>query len=181
MIKKRPEKQQKSENIKEVVQQSQIETVFNQEKIIANCEQNLNNVTNKTASILDKFENCKSIGKSRDIGKGAAALSLVNSKNGMRVTLGAEVYRRINSPDKIQIAFSADEIAVFKSLPENKNYFRPRITGKVKKAIIYSADLVREITNKYGLEFNNRVSYSFYDVRYITENGITIALVKVKK
>lgn len=176
MIKKRPEKQQKSESTKEVVQQSQIED-FNQ----VNCEEILNNVTNKTISILDKFEICKSIGKSRDIGKGAAAVSLVNSKNGMRVTFGAELYRRINSPDKIQIAFSADEIAVFKSLPENENYFKPRITGKGKKICIYSADLVREITDRYGLDFSDRVSYSFYDVRYVTENGITIALVKVKK
>ncbi|SHH78937.1 hypothetical protein SAMN02745135_02139 [Caloranaerobacter azorensis DSM 13643] len=175
MIKKRLEKQLKSENTKEVVQQNHIEDFKD------NCEEILNNVTNKTTSILDKFENCKSFGKSRDIGKGAAAMSVVNSKNGMRVTLGAEVYRRINSPDKIQIAFSIDEIAVFESLPENENYFKPRITGKSKKVIIYSADLVREITDKYGLEFNNKVSYSFYDVRYVTENDITIALIKVKK
>lgn len=129
---------------------------------------------------FNKFKVSKSKGTRKAGGKGFGALSVVNNRNGMRVTIAAEVYDKIGSPEKLQFAFSDNEVAVFSSLPDNLNYFQPRGKGTGKKALIYSAPLVREITEKYGLDFKGISMKTFYDVRYEINEDVTIAIIKIR-
>lgn len=108
----------------------------------------------------------------------AGVMSLVNSDCGKRVTLSKDLMNKLNNPTKVAISFSEEYIAVGETLPNNNNELTIKLSGK--KGVIYSAGIVSEITNKYGLDFNNRTSITFYEVDYIEVNESTIAIINVK-
>lgn len=132
--------------------------------------------TNKTYN-LEMFQPALSKTTSRSNSR-AGIMSVVNSNCGKRITLSKELMERLNNPSKIAMSFSEEYIAVGATLPNNNNQLN--VKKEEKKCFIYSAGIVSEITNKYGLDFSNRTSITFSEVDYIEADENTIAIIKAK-
>lgn len=130
---------------------------------------------------VDLISDLKAVGskhKSKD-GGGESAFSMVNTTDhGKRITLSPNLISKIGSPPKVQIAVNAKGIAVGSKLPENDSSFTLRKMGS--KAVIYSAELVDELTALFELDFSNKSSISFYDVTYLSIDDIEVAFVPLR-
>ena len=136
----------------------------------------MKNVLENNVRILEEFIPAISKCKGRNSNKGS--ISIVNAKTGKRITINKSILDKIGVKDKLQFAFSDDEIAISKELPNNENYFKVRVSNN--KGNIYSSELVLEITDLYTLDFNNKTSITFDDIKYNNINGIDVAMIKVK-
>lgn len=70
-------------------------------------------------------------------------------------------------------------IAIGGELPDNDTYFTLRKIGR--KGVVYSTELVDEITALFELDFSERSSISFYDVSYLSVEDTEVAFVPLKK
>ncbi|MFH5834457.1 hypothetical protein ACHAL6_00095 [Proteiniclasticum sp. C24MP] len=108
-------------------------------------------------------------------------MSLVNSpKSSMRMTLDKDMISKVGSPSSIQVGFTTEGILIGKLLSSNKKedgYFILKPSGG--KYVVYSSPLVREITEKFSLDFSQRVSRSFDKVDYVKVGKYTVAHIKV--
>lgn len=128
-------------------------------------------------NVLDGFEPAKSKTIPRSTSKGGV-VGIVNSKSVKKISISREAVSRMNNPKYISISLSRDSFAIGEELPNNNNLLNIKTDNG--KAVIYSSELISEITDKYGLDFSNRTSITFSDVEYIQHNGFTIAIIKVK-
>ena len=164
----------------EILQQQE---EFNQESekdLIEEIEDEVMINTNQDKVIEYSLEDFKS-STSKTIPKittEAGAMSVINSKNGKRVPFSKDVMNELNNPESVSISFSDESLAVAERLPNNNNQLKVKNIGN--KGVIYSAGLVSEITDKYGLDFSNRTSITFSEVNYIENNGCTVAIIKIK-
>jgi hypothetical protein len=109
----------------------------------------------------------------------AGALSIVNSeKNGKRITLSREVTEKLNDPETVQFSFSERQILIAEELPNHNNRFTVKKHGA--RGVIYSSSLVQEITERFKLDFSNRVSITLHEVKYAKSNGKRVAIITVK-
>lgn len=108
----------------------------------------------------------------------AGVMSVINSKNCKRVVLDSNVIYKLNNPKTISISFSDDSLAIAERLPNNDNLLKLKSIGK--KEVIYSSRLVSEITDKYSLDFSNRVSITFSEVNYVKCKGYIVAIIKIR-
>jgi len=108
----------------------------------------------------------------------AGLMSVINSKrNGKRITLSDPVLKHLGPVDSVEIAFGDDEIAIAGKLPMNGQRFG--IKRSSRKATIYSTGAVQEITDKFNLDFENRVSITFHRGRFGMVNGRPVVIIKV--
>jgi len=106
-------------------------------------------------------------------------MSLVNSaKNGKRLTLHRSVMEALGNPKTLQVALGSDKIAVGERLHGDEQSYNLK-RGK-NRGIIYAAGLVREITERYGLDFSGRTSITFREVEYHRAGGHPVAVIKVR-
>jgi hypothetical protein len=126
---------------------------------------------------LNNFMSSSSYGTSGRKGE-AGALSLVNSnKNGKRLTISKDCWGHLDNAENVQISFSDSQIAIAKELPGNENFFNVKPYGT--KGVIYSKNLVHEITDLFELDFSNKVSITFYDVDYVNTGEHTVVIITV--
>jgi len=97
--------------------------------------------------------------------------------NGKRVAIAQEVIKKIGSPEHIQIALNHAGIAIGVGFTGDDNYFQLRKAAN--KAVIYSSQLVAELTEAFGLDFTNVTSVSFQDVTYLKVGSRDVAFVKM--
>lgn len=135
----------------------------------------MKNALENNSEILEEFIPATSKCRGRNYNKGG--VSIVNAKTGKRITINKSILDKIGVKDKLQFAFSDDEIAISKELPNNENYFKVRVSNN--KGNIYSSELVLEITDLYTLDFNNKTSITFDDIKYNNINGIDVVMIKV--
>lgn len=109
----------------------------------------------------------------------AGVMSVVNSKSSKRIVLSKELMDKLNAPTKVAISFSEECIAIGRTLPNNNNQLIVKPIGK--KGAIYSSGVVSEITDMYGLDFNNRTSITFSEVDYIEADVSTVAIINAKQ
>ena len=136
----------------------------------------MKNVLENNVGILEEFIPAISKCKGRNSNKGS--ISIVNAKTGKRITINKSILDKIGVKDKLQFAFSDDEIAISKELPNNENYFKVKVSNN--KGNVYSSELVLEITELYTFDFNNKTSITFDDIKYTNINGFDVAMIKVK-
>jgi hypothetical protein len=110
-------------------------------------------------------------------GGGAGVMSIVNSKNGKRVTLSKNLVEHLGNPKSVQIGLSNHQIAVAEYFSDEYTSYSWCTGGA--KSIIYSSELVKQLTDQYGLDFRNRTSITFAEVEYIEHEGKMIALITV--
>jgi hypothetical protein len=114
--------------------------------------------------------------KERTAGK-AGVMSIVHSKNGMRVALSKELMQRLGHPESVQIGYLNGQIAVSSHLGDAFTSYPLRQSGT--KRIIYRAELVKEITDRFQLDFHERTSITFREASYKKKGNSVIALIKV--
>ncbi|MCM3625640.1 hypothetical protein M4D70_26085 [Brevibacillus borstelensis] len=134
--------------------------------------------TEEEETCLSDFSPSSSNGASHRTA-GAGVISIIKTtKNGNRITLASEVNQEIGEPERVQIAFTEREIAIAEELPNNDNYFM--VKKQKSKGVIYSASLVKEITERFGLDFSDKVSITFHKVRYVQSGQKPVAIITVE-
>ena len=114
---------------------------------------------------------------SRSLGE-AGVLSIIKAKTGNRITLGKSLLDELNNPEKIQISFAEDSVIIAEKLPNNDSSFNVKLTGT--KGIVYSAGLVREISELFKLDFSDKTSITFSEVEYVLNEDYPVAIIKIK-
>lgn len=110
----------------------------------------------------------------------AGVLSIVNSKkNGKRVSLSRELMEQLANTETVQIGFTDQLIAISEYLGDQYTSYMLRKSGS--KSIIYSSELVKQITEKYHLNFTNRTSFTFTEASYKSQGDKKIAFVNIRK
>jgi len=119
---------------------------------------------------------CNQKGKA---GGKAGVLSVVNSNNGMRVVLSKELMEHLNYPKTVQVGLADHRIAISEYLGDDYTSYPMSKSGT--KSIIYRSELVKQMTERYQLDFRDRTSITFSEVTYKELHGEPIALIKVKE
>lgn len=126
---------------------------------------------------LDSFKPSESKVRSKSIGE-AGAMSIVNAKTGKRIIVSREVMEKLNNPERVVMSFAVNKIAIGEQLPNNDNYIK--IKALKSKGVIYSAEIVKEITDIYELDFSNKTSITFLDVEYVKYEENVVAIITVE-
>ncbi|MGL6105025.1 hypothetical protein [Romboutsia sp.] len=131
----------------------------NIKEVITVDEMNESNLNNKVYNPL-KVIKPKSMSKTRDTKSSKGICTVINSKqNGKRLILAKETMDYLKNPSKIEVGFTEDGIVIAEKLPENGVEFSIKKSGN--KMVIYSSELVKEITQLFNLDFSDRVSITF--------------------
>lgn len=126
---------------------------------------------------LDLFKPSESKVRSKSIGE-AGAMSIINAKTGKRIIVSREVMEKLNNPERVVMSFAVNKIAIGEQLPNNDNYIK--IKALKSKGVIYSAGIVKEITDIYELDFSNKTSITFLDVEYVKYEDNVVAIITVE-
>lgn len=111
---------------------------------------------------------------------GPSKLTVVNTeKYGKRIALASEIIETIGSPSEVQVFLNNTGLVISEASEDSENPFRLRVSGN--KYIIYSSDLVQEITNAFQLNFSQVTSVSFQNVQYITRHDQILAFVELRQ
>lgn len=132
---------------------------------------------NDESQSLDDFEGVKSTESSKHKRAINGVISLVNTKSGKRLIIAKSLIGNINNPIKVVIGLSKNKLAIGEKLPANENYFT--VKDYKGKGVIYSADLVKEISEKFKLDFSNRTTITFEEVEYIEFEDTTVAIITI--
>ena len=108
----------------------------------------------------------------------AGAMSVINSKTGKRIIVSREIMEKLNKPERVVMSFAVDKIAIGEQLPNNDNYINIKVLKS--KGVIYSAGIVKEITDLYKLDFSNKTSITFLDVEYVKYEENVVAIITVE-
>lgn len=108
--------------------------------------------------LLKNFEpsNCsQNLKSSHNVG-----LSIVYAPTGKRITLSRAILSHLPSDiASIQIAFSKEYLLIGECLDENYTNYQLRNLGKNK--VIYSSSLIKDIVDRYQLDYSTRSSMTF--------------------
>ena len=126
---------------------------------------------------LDSFKPSESKSIKKGIAE-AGVMSIINSKTGKRIIVSNEIMEKLNKPERIVMSFSEDKIAIGEQLPNNYNYINIKVLKS--KGVIYSAGIVKEITDLYKLDFSNKTSITFFDVEYVKYEENVVAIITVE-
>ena len=132
---------------------------------------------NDESQSLDDFEGVKLTESSKHKRAINGVISLVNTKSGKRLIIAKSLIGNINNPIKVVIGLSKNKLAIGEKLPANENYFT--VKDYKGKGVIYSADLVKEISEKFKLDFSNRTTITFEEVEYIEYEDTTVAIITI--
>ncbi|MFL0167932.1 hypothetical protein [Candidatus Clostridium helianthi] len=106
-------------------------------------------------------------------------MTIINSKkNGKRITFANDVIEKLGDFNQLQIAFSKQGIVIGENIPNVGQHFPLKKSGA--KWIIYSAGLVTEISEKFGLDFSERVSITFQKVEYKQIQESKLAIISIQ-
>lgn len=106
------------------------------------------------------------------------AVSIVNSeKNGKRVSIAAKVHDKLNEPETLQVGFIENNMVLAECLGDGYTSYSLKKQGA--KHIVYSKDLVEQITEHCELDFTDRTSITFYKATYQRLNGQIIAIISM--
>jgi len=111
---------------------------------------------------------------------GVGALTIVDSSintNSYRAMIASEVIDRLGNPNTVQVGFGNQAIAIGSYIGEGFTTFELSDSGS--KKVIYNKALVRQLIEFYRLDFKDRTSMTFYEVKYGEEDGNCIALITI--
>lgn len=102
-------------------------------------------------------------------------LSVINSKNGKRVSFSSEIYERLKQPTTLQVAYLESQMVIGQHLgDEHPSYY---LKKQGAKRVIYNKELVDQITKYCSLDFTNRTSITFPSATYQKMNGNIVAVI----
>lgn len=104
--------------------------------------------------------------------------SIVKAKTGNRTALAREGHEYLGKPKTLQYAFTDTSVLMGEKLPNNCTHFNVKETNG--KAIVYSTALVKEIAERFELNFEDRTSMTFGDVQYTQNGNEPVIIVKIR-
>lgn len=104
--------------------------------------------------------------------------TLVKAKTGNRAVINKEASEYLQNPSTLQFSYNEDSLIIGTKLPNNNNNFN--VKAYKNKSIIYSVPLVREIAERFKLDFSNRTSMTFDEAEYTSYEGSPVLVIKVK-
>lgn len=111
---------------------------------------------------------------------GPSKLTIVNTaKNGKRLMIADDVLEAVNADTEVQIAINDEGIAIGNGLPSDITAFTLRKSGK--KGVIYSTELVEELTDLFDLDFSDKSSISFPEITYLSIGDQLAAFIALKQ
>lgn len=137
-------------------------------------------VETKETDIKEFLNNSKPVSaknRRRSYSDTIGVLSMVNAKTGMRIVFSKDSYEELGRPDFLQFALTDEELLIGRVLSDNTDKFN--VKNCKGKGIVYSASLVKEITEAFSLNYINRTSITFSEARFITE-GVDEPILAVK-
>ena len=126
---------------------------------------------------LENFKASKSQQKSITRTNQGVVTIINTEKNGKRIVFPKVVMDKLGNPPKILISCSNKAIAVGERLPDNQNFLSIKYSRT--KGTIYSAGTVNELTEMYQLDFSNRTSITFSEVKYTTYENHKVAIITI--
>ena len=131
--------------------------------------------------IKEFLNNSKSVSaknRSRSYTDSVGVLAMVNANTGKRIVMSKESYEQLGQPERVQFALTDKELLIGKTLNNGSDKFN--VKNYKNKGIIYSASLVKEITEAFSLDYNDRTSITFCEARIInSEINEPILVVKI--
>lgn len=149
-------------------QQDDNEVKYSNKKMEVTETYHQNGVIDNYHKKINEFKAVKSRENSKHKRVTNGAISLINTKSGKRLIIAKSLIGNINNPIKVVIG---------EKLPANENYFT--VKDYKGKGVIYSADLVKEISEKFKLDFSNRTTITFEEVEYIEYEDTTVAIITI--
>lgn len=104
-------------------------------------------------------------------------LSIVKSETVNRLMFAKEMMDKLSNPKRVVISFADEKIAIGEQLPNNE--INLKVNYIKTKGVIYSAGVVKEIVDKYDLDFSTRTSITFSEVKYIRYENHVVAIVTI--
>lgn len=98
----------------------------------------------------------------------AGDLSIIYSNNGKRFALSKEICIKIDNPDYVSIKFFKNGIVFINADDDKNNAYELKSQGG--KRIVYCGPLVKEVIDKFDLDFANRSCRTFAGAR-VVNNG----------
>ncbi|NMM65239.1 amidophosphoribosyltransferase [Clostridium sp. P21] len=140
----------------------------------------VNTINNEEGSVNDILKGAvASTSKSRSRAAGeAGVISIIKAKTGNRIIFSKELLEELNNLEKVQVAFTEDSIIIGEKLPNNQSSFNIKRSGS--KGIIYSTELVNEVSELFELDFSDKTSITFNEVEYLVNEECPVAVIKIK-
>lgn len=112
-------------------------------------------------------------------GRAEKSVSLVLCDNGKRLTMSASLFEALGQPEKVKCAVIADRryLIIAHDIKSVDTTYNVSNKGK---GIIYNSELVRTIADTFSLDFSNKTSMSFNNVKIENIDGVATAFVKIK-
>lgn len=112
-------------------------------------------------------------------GRAEKSVSLVLCDNGKRLTMSAILFEALGQPEKVKCAVIADRryLIIAHDIKSVDTTYNVSNKGK---GIIYNSELVRTIADTFSLDFSNKTSMSFNNVKIENIDGVATAFVKIK-
>ena len=158
-------------------QQDDNEVKYSNKKMEVTETYHQNGVIDNYHKKINEFKAVKSRENSKYKRVTNGAISLINTKSGKRLIIAKSLISNLNNPSKVVIGLSKNKLAIGEKLPANENYFT--VKDYKGKGVIYSADLVKEISEKFKLDFSNRTTITFEEVEYIEYEDTTVAIITI--
>lgn len=112
-------------------------------------------------------------------GKAEKSVSIVLCDNGKRLTMSASLFEALGQPDVVKCAVVVKNkyLVIARDIDSVDMTYNVSNKGK---GIIYNSELVRSIAEAFSLDFSNKTSMSFNNVKIEDIDGIMTAFVKIK-
>ena len=150
---------------------------YENKETIEETVEEIEEVTQEQQYNLENFKASKSKQKSViKINQGVATI-INTEKSGKRIVFSNNVMEELGNPPKILISCSDNAIAVGERLPDNLNFLS--IKYSKTKGTIYSTGIVNELTEMYQLDFRNKTSITFSEVKYTTYENHKVAIITI--
>ena len=104
--------------------------------------------------------------------------TLVKAKTGNRAVINKEASGYLQNPSTLQFSYNEDSLIIGTKLPNNNNNFN--VKAYKNRSIIYSVPLVREIAERFKLDFSNRTSMTFDEAEYTSYESSPVLIIKIK-
>lgn len=102
---------------------------------------------------------------------------VINAPTGKRLTMPQKMYDKLKAPETVQIGLLDEDILVGEVVPKCSESHIVKQKSKGGGVCIYCAELVKAITEKYGLDFSECSSMTFSDIEYCKKNKKRIAVI----
>lgn len=104
--------------------------------------------------------------------------TLVKAKTGNRAVINKEASGYLQNPSTLQFSYNEDSLIIGCKLPNNNNNFN--VKAYKNRSIVYSVPLVREIAERFKLDFSDRTSMTFDEAEYTSYEGSPVLVIKIK-